>query len=215
MGLLGRIAIEFIKRSLEQMRNDDSDVDDSDMAQPSQGPSSSPSSRTVYFVGDVTEELVKHTIVQIIALAEDKPKEPIFLVISTFGGDVYNCFALYDVLKLVTCPIHTIGLGKIMSAGCVLLAAGDHRRIGANASIMYHAVWSGHVGNQWEQTVALAEHVRQSKQMDALVAFETNQTVEAVEALYAKDRVDKYMTPEEAVAFGFADEIIRPRVDCS
>lgn len=208
MGLLGRIATEFVRRSLEQMKND---VDENQTII-SQGENQSPSSpRTVYFMGDVTEELVQQTIMHLITLAEEKPKEPIVLIISTLGGDVYDCFALYDTIKLLTCPIHTIGLGKIMSAGCVLLAAGDYRKIGANASLMYHAVWSGGSGNQWEQQAALIEHVRQSKQMDTLVAFETGQTIEAVESLYAKDRVDRYLTPVEAIAFGFADEIIKAR----
>lgn len=222
MGFVKRIAREFLRRSIVQMRasedgQEDYDYEDGDLPMPINlhGGQHQNSARTVYFFGDVTEELVKHTIVHLVTLAEEKPNEPIHLIISTNGGSVVDMLALYDVMKMVTTPIHTVGIGKIMSAGCLLLAAGDKRKMGANATLMYHSIWSGSHGSQWEMKVALAEHERMARQTDGLVAFETGHSVEDIQALYAVERVDRYMTPEEALAFGFIDEIISGTADAT
>ena len=60
-------------------------------------------------------------------------------------------FSLYDVMRQIrqTMPIHTIGLGKVMSAGTLLLASGTkgERRIGRFCRVMIHGVISGQHGH--------------------------------------------------------------------
>ena len=60
-------------------------------------------------------------------------------------------FSIYDVMRQTEekCEIHTYGLGRVMSAGVVLLAAGTKgkRKIGANCRVMIHSVIGGHHGS--------------------------------------------------------------------
>ena len=50
--------------------------------------------------------------------------EPIKFVLSTHGGEASEMFSIYDVMKSVEkeCPIHTAGIGKVMSSGVLELA---------------------------------------------------------------------------------------------
>jgi ATP-dependent Clp endopeptidase proteolytic subunit ClpP len=97
------------------------------------------SSRIIFLHGEVTEGMIANVIAQMLHLATVNTK-PIYLVVSTYGGAMHEMFSLYDCINFLPCPVHTVGLGKVMSAGVLLLAAGakGKRLIGATASIMMH-----------------------------------------------------------------------------
>lgn len=169
-------------------------------------------SRIVYFVGEVNEELVKTTVEKIVSLAESNPVSPITLIINTFGGEVYDTFMLYDMMKFIKTPIYTVGLGKVMSAGCLLLAAGakGHRKIGRNAVVMYHCAWDHFGGNIFEMKARLKQFEIEERQYDECFAKETGLDIEQVEALYNKHgpTVDRYISSEECKRLNIVDEII-------
>ena len=79
---------------------------------------------------------VWRAVKQMVAMSND----PITLYISTYGGDIYHAFKLYDLLRSLPCLIITKGSGPIMSAGLLLLVAGDVRDITPNSRIMGHEV---------------------------------------------------------------------------
>ena len=167
--------------------------------------------RTVYLVGDVDESLIKDVIERIVTLSEKGPMKPIYLIINTFGGEVDDAFALFDVMKFVAAPIRTVALGKVMSAGCLILAAGEkgRRKMGANARLMYHAGWEIATGNVWEMRISLREFERMEDQYDKLFADETKMTLDQVKLLYAdRQIIDRYILPEECLKLGIIDEII-------
>jgi len=77
--------------------------------------------------------------------------EPFEFIISTLGGSAQEMFGLHDLMRAVRekCEIHTVGLGKVFSAGTLLLASGSkgHRKIGKNCRVMIHSVVSGNHGS--------------------------------------------------------------------
>ena len=77
---------------------------------------------------------------------EEKRKDINFYV-STYGGSADDMFALYDLMKEVqdTSDIVTIGMGKVMSAGVPILAAGTKgkRKIGKNCRVMTTRIVTG------------------------------------------------------------------------
>jgi ATP-dependent protease ClpP protease subunit len=75
-------------------------------------------------------------------------KDPIKFLISTFGGNAVDMFGIYDCMRMVKdggVEVHTVGSGKVMSAGVLLLAAGTKgkRLIGKNCRVMVHPVVGG------------------------------------------------------------------------
>jgi len=137
--------------------------------------------------------------------------EPIEFYISTYGGSGDDMFALYDVMRIVRerTPIHTVGLGKVMSAGVLILAAGTEgeRKIGKNCRIMIHSVVGGNQGDLHNMLNEM-EAIEQQQQMfiDCLVS-ETKLTKSRLKKMLER-KVNVYLSAEEAVELGIADIII-------
>lgn len=70
-------------------------------------------------------------------------KESIELFVGSFGGSEYEMFALYDVIQTLKSPIHTVAIGKCMSAAPLLVAAGQpgERWATPNTWFMVHQSW--------------------------------------------------------------------------
>jgi len=181
---------------------------------------SQPDLRTMMLYGEVNEEKVQELIVGTIMLTqspspqsfdEEGNMKPIKLYLSTYGGVADDMFALYDVMNRAkeACPIVTIGLGKVMSAGVLLLAAGTkgHRYIGKHCRVMIHAVTAGNFGELHNlQNEMEAVQQLQDTYTNALVA-ETGLTKRQLNKLLDR-KVNVYLTAEEAIEYGIADEIL-------
>ena len=162
--------------------------------------------RLVYLTGEINEASVTNTIAQLFAFAKRNSYKPIYLVISTYGGSIDEMFSLYDAIKFVKPPVYTVGLGKIMSAGVLLLSAGQegHRLIGKNARIMIHSSWGGAIGNVFEAENEMKEWKRQQKQMEKLLAIETNKSIDEISKIM-EEKIDRYLDSSEAIDFGIVD----------
>ena len=136
---------------------------------------------------------------------------PVDFYIATGGGNVAEMFAIYDVMRLVReeTPIHTIGIGKVLSAGVLLLAAGTkgERRIGKNCRLMLHRVLTGDSGSLHNIQASVKEaEIMEYMMFEALVE-ETNLTMKQVKKIVSKN-LDVYFSAEEAVEMGIADIIV-------
>jgi ATP-dependent Clp protease protease subunit len=137
--------------------------------------------------------------------------DPFEMYISTWGGVAMNMFAIYDCMRLLReqCEIHTVGLGKVMSAGVLLLAAGTKgkRKIGANCRVMIHSVIGGHEGSLHNLENEM-EEIRwiQNQHIKALIS-ETSMTTSQLKKMLSR-KMNIYLNAEEAVKLGIADEII-------
>lgn len=165
-------------------------------------------SRLVVLHGDVNESSVSLVVAQLLHLASLSNK-PIHLVISTYGGSVDEMFTLYDTMKFIPCPVHTIALGKVMSAGVLLLASGTKgkRMIGRSARIMIHPVSGGVAGNVFEVINDTKEHKRLQDQMVAAIVKETKSTKKQIEGIMSSGH-DYYLLPDQAIKMGIVDKII-------
>jgi ATP-dependent Clp protease protease subunit len=137
--------------------------------------------------------------------------KPIDFYISTWGGDARGMFAIYDVMRMVreNYTINTYGLGKVMSAGVLLLAAGTKgsRTIGKNCRIMLHSVR----GDQWGPIHNLENEMEemrwiQEQHTNALIQ-ETDMTKKHLKKLLDK-KINIYLDAQEAVDYGIADIIV-------
>ena len=165
-------------------------------------------SRNVFLHGDVDEGSVANVIAQMLHLAEEG-SDPIHLVVSTYGGSIDEMFSLYDTIKFLPCPVHTVALGKVMSAGVLLLASGvkGKRLMGARARIMMHSVSGGTYGNIFEVENETHELRRLHELAIDMLVAETRMTRQQVQDIM-DPKVDRYLSATEAVASGIVDRII-------
>jgi len=170
--------------------------------------SSGADDRLVVLHGEVNEHSISNVIVQLLHLANQNHR-PIHLVISTYGGSVDEMFSLYDTIKFLPCPVHTIALGKVMSAGVLLLASGvkGKRMIGSSARIMIHPISGGVLGNVFEAMNEMKEFERLQELMVCALIKETKLKKEEVDKLM-KAGHDFFLTPEQAIQMGIVDKII-------
>ena len=186
-----------------------------------------PELRMTGIYGDVTEDRCSEAVYGLMALhltgtekmladPEDENSEiietyqPIDFIISSHGGLAADMFSVYDVIRELRdrTPIHTKGLGKVMSAGVLLLASGTkgERRIGRYCRVMIHGVMAGQHGyladveNEFKETRAI-----QRMYVKAL-AEETSMSEAYVRKLMNK-KTNVYLDAEEAVKLGSADII--------
>lgn len=168
--------------------------------------------RTVYLVGDIDKDMMREVIEKIVTLSERAPKKPITLIINTHGGDVDDTFMLYDLMNFVPTPIRTVGLGGIMSAGCLLLASGTKgmRLMGKNARLMYHCGWDFFGGTVFEIKASLAAFEVQEELYDRRFAEATGMTLADVQKLYNKQgpTADMYLSAEKCLELGIVDELV-------
>jgi len=191
-------------------------------------PQESQHSRTIPLFGNLDEERVENICLALLALKDSccqekltDPKDPesevevfhkpIDICISTWGGDALGMFAIYDLMRMIReeCEINTFAIGKVMSAGVLLLAAGTkgQRKVGKHTRIMIHSIRGGHYGpvhtleNEMEETRWIQE-----QHIDALVK-ETKLTKRQFKKMLDK-KVDVYLNAEEAVEYGIADIIV-------
>lgn len=187
-----------------------------------------PSLRVTGVYGDITEEKCSEAIYGLLALHEsgrevvrldpdDEESQlaetylPMDFYISTYGGSANEMFAVYDVIRSIRdySPVRTYGIGKVMSAGVLLLASGTQgeRRIGKHCRVMIHGVVSGQHGhlsdveNEFEEAKST-----QKLYIDALAA-ETRMTARYIKKLMDK-KTNVYFNAEEAVDLGIADIIV-------
>ena len=171
--------------------------------------------RTIALFGDVDEDKAGDLCMGLLMLTDLKqnepPYDPITFYISSYGGSADEMFSIYDMMTITKskCEIHTIGLGKIMSAATLLLASGTKgkRKIGRHCRVMIHAVAAGSAGelHDIENEVKTIKHI-QELYIKAL-SKETNMTSRTIQKLLDR-KVNVYLTAEEAVEYGIADEII-------
>jgi len=160
-----------------------------------------------------TEEATEQPTEEAIEEEEEPVKEPdpIKLYISTQGGNADDMFAIYDVMELVkrTVPIQTIGLGKVMSAGVLLLAAGTKgkRKIARHARVMIHNVITGHSGGLFHVANELGEAENIQQMYINAIAENSNLTVKQLKRM-VKTGQNIYLSAEEAIKYGIADELM-------
>jgi len=180
--------------------------------------SAEPDLRVVGLFSEVVDDKITEIIHGLLYMNEmnkleqdPEKKRDIEFYLSTYGGSADDMFALYDMMKIVEedTDIVTIGMGKVMSAGVLILAAGTKgkRKIGRNCRVMIHSVIAGNHGslpNLINEMEAIQD--LQELYIDRLVE-ETNMTKKQMKKLL-EQKVNIYLSAEEAVKHGIADIIV-------
>ena len=180
-----------------------------------EGPQTEPELSVIGLFSDVAEDKIAELVHALLYLNElnktRKEKKPIDFYLSTYGGSADDMFALYDVMRQIMkdTEIHTIGMGKVMSAGVLLLASGTKgkRKIGKYCRVMIHSAIAGSHGslpNLVNELEALQQ--TQDDYINAL-SDETKMSKEDIKNMLER-KVNVYLSAEEAVELGIADIII-------
>ena len=164
--------------------------------------------RIIFLGEEVTEGSANTIVAQLLHLANEDPNKDIQLYINSPGGSVYDGLAIYDTMQYIKPDVQTIGIGLQASMGAFLLSSGakGKRFVLPNARVMIHQPSSGTQGMVTDQEISLRESVRMKELLAKVIAKNTGQKLEKVKADMERDY---WMSADEAVKYGLADEMIR------
>ena len=184
--------------------------------------------RIIPLVGDVSERMALEVISGLVTLRETGIKKvlsdptdinseiiekqlPIEMIVSTFGGSALDMFGICDMMRVVEqdCPIITTGIGKVMSAGVLILASGTKgaRQIGRNTRVMIHSIVGGTHGDMHSIENEVEEMRWIQERYIETLASETDMTKRMIKKLLSK-KVNIYLDAQQAVDYGLADIIV-------
>jgi len=166
---------------------------------------------SVFFLtGDIGEENVSDCIRWItyenLSSADDKL---LTLYINSYGGDLYQAFALIDMMRNSRHPIRTIGIGAVMSAAFLILASGSpgKRIVAQNTGLMCHQYSDEVEGKHHDLKASLKEGENCNRKMLEILVNSTGLTASKVKSKLLRE-TDIFLTAHEAVELNIADHIL-------
>ena len=163
--------------------------------------------RIIWLGGEVRDDNANAICAQLLLLAAEDPERDIYLYINSPGGSVTAGMAIYDTVQYVKPDVVTVGMGLAASMGQFLLTAGapGKRYITPHTRVLLHQPLGGAGGSATDIRINADLILGMKKELAQITASRTGKSVEQVEA--DGDR-DHWFTAQEALEYGFVDQVI-------
>ncbi len=163
--------------------------------------------RIVMLSGEVNDAVASTIVAQFLFLEAEDPEKDIYFYINSPGGVVTAGMAIFDTMNYIRPNVATICIGQAASMGAFLLSSGEKGKRYAlpHARIMIHQPLGGAQGQATDIAIQAEEILRMKKELNGILAKNTGQNVETVEA--DTDR-DNFMSAQEAKEYGLIDEVL-------
>lgn len=163
-----------------------------------------------FLVGQIDEVSVNECIRWIIyENLDQKENKVLTLYINSFGGDLYQAFALIDVMRTSVHPIRTVGIGCIMSSAFLIFTSGSkgERYIAQNTGIMIHQYSDVAEGKHHDLKATMKEGENCNQRMLEILKDATDLSVAKIKSKLL-NASDVYLTAEEAIELNIADQLL-------
>jgi len=170
--------------------------------------------RIIFLGTPINDDVANMIIAQMLFLEADNPGRDIHLYINSPGGSVSAGLAIYDTMQFLKSPVNTICMGLAASMGAFLLAAGRNGKRSAlpHSRIMIHQPSGGAQGTAADIEIQAREIIYLRAKMNELMAKHTGRPLEEIERDVDRDR---FMSAEEAKAYGMIDQVVTSREETS
>jgi ATP-dependent Clp protease protease subunit len=162
--------------------------------------------RILWVAGVVNTQM--STVVQAQLMYLDSvEKKDIRMHIDSPGGSVLAGLGMVDVMRYIKSDVETINTGMAASMGSILLSSGTKgKRSSLNFSkVMIHQVSSGASGHVEDNRISQMESEKYNYILFKMLAENSGRPFDEV---LESARRDKWLNSQEALDFGFIDEII-------
>ena len=166
--------------------------------------------RIIFLTGEVNDQIASLICAQLLFLESENPSKDISFYINSPGGSVSAGLAMYDVMQYIKPDVSTVCMGMAASMGSLLLAAGapGKRYALAHSRIMTHQPSGGARGQATDIEIHAREILQVRKILNEIYSNHTGQKVDVIADSMERDR---YLSPQEAKAFGLIDEVVSSR----
>ena len=168
--------------------------------------------RTILVTGPVDDKMAAGMTARLLVLEKRDPKGLITLWINSPGGSADSGFAMYDMLRFVSCPIRTIVSGLCASAGILIALGGDAKqRFSLSGSrFMLHQPSTAGQGQASDLDITAKEIVKMRARYVQIVSQSCDKDEKAVIEDLARDF---WLSPVEAKEYGMVAKILEKRSD--
>ena len=163
--------------------------------------------RIIFLQGEINNGSANELIMKLLYLQSTGKKKDIHFYINSPGGSVSAMLAIYDTMRILSCPVNTYCVGLAASGGAVLLAGGTKGKRFAlpHSKIMIHQPWGGVSGQVSDIEIQAQQILQDRDTLNQVLAEHTGKSVEQI----AKDTDrDYYLTAQEAKDYGLVDDIL-------
>jgi ATP-dependent Clp protease, protease subunit len=168
--------------------------------------------RVVFIVGPVEDQMANLIVAQLLFLESENPDKDIHLYINSPGGVVTSGLAIYDTMQFIKPDVSTICVGQAASMGAVLLAGGTKgkRFCLPHSRVMVHQPLGGFQGQASDIDIHAREILLIRERLNRILSHHTGQPIERIERDTDRDR---FLSGEEAVAYGLIDSVLERRAE--
>jgi len=163
-----------------------------------------------YLTGEIDEDTVTPIVRWIMyENLEAKEDKTLTLYINSTGGDLYQAFALIDVMKQSRHTISTVAIGACMSAAFMIFASGTRgwRFAAKNTSFMCHQYSDNLSGKHHDLKATMKEGELYNQRMIDVLREATGLSPSKIRSKLLPAS-DVYLTSEEAIELGIADKLM-------
>jgi ATP-dependent Clp protease protease subunit len=168
--------------------------------------------RVIFIVGPVEDQMANLVVAQLLFLESENPDKDIHLYINSPGGVVTSGLAIYDTMQFIKPDVSTICIGQAASMGAVLLAGGTKgkRYCLPHSRVMVHQPLGGFQGQASDIDIHAREILLVRERLNRILSRHTGQPIERIERDTDRDR---FLSGEEAVAYGLIDSVLERRTE--
>ena len=168
--------------------------------------------RIVMLDTDVNEHTASLIVAQLLFLESEDATKDILFYINSPGGVVTAGMAIYDTMQFIKPDVSTIVMGQACSMGSLLASSGARgkRMILRNARHMIHQPSGGAGGQATDMEIQVTEILKMKRNLTQIYV-DHNSKGKTFEELSKDMERDNFMSAQEAVDYGLADEIITKR----
>lgn len=163
----------------------------------------------IFLVGDIDEGKCEAIAKQIVMLNLRQEQPFIQMIINSHGGYTSAGFAIIDIMEWSRMPVYTTGIGLIASMGLLIFMSGQrgHRVVTPRTSILSHR-YVTIVGGNHSDLIAhrKEEDLMHQRIVNHYLQHSNLKTEEALNQKVLRD-VDTWLTPEQAMEYGMADQV--------
>jgi ATP-dependent Clp protease, protease subunit len=168
--------------------------------------------RIVFLNGEVNDAVSNSICAQLLFLEAEDSESDINFYINSPGGVVTSGMAIYDTMQYIKSDVSTIVMGQAASMGSLLAQAGapGKRFVLPKARTMIHQPSGGASGMVSDIAIQYAEIERMKKDLTDIYVQHNSKGKTYAEFEAGMDR-DNFLSAQEAIDWGLADEIIDRR----
>jgi len=178
--------------------------------------------RIIMLNGPVEDHMANLIVAQLLFLESENPDKDISLFINSPGGSVTSGLSIYDTMQFIKPDVKTYVMGQAASMGSFLAMAGapGKRYVLPESRTMIHRVSSGTRGTGGSVHIQEMEmednirHLEESKRINKRLTelyVKHNTAGKTYDEMFETMKFDTFLSAQEAVEWGLADNIIDKR----